>query len=105
MRKTTPPRERFTTFYFVDRSSGCWLWIGGTNGRYPLFGISRRTRVYAHRFSYEEFVGPIPSGLEIDHLCSNIKCVNPDHLQPVTHQENQRRYADSTVKCRHGHPY
>jgi hypothetical protein len=45
----------------------------------------------AHRFAYLEFVGPIPDGLVLDHLCRNKKCVNPDHLEPVTNAENLRR--------------
>lgn len=42
----------------------------------------------AHRFSYEILVGPIPEGMELDHLCKNRRCVNPAHLEPVTHHEN-----------------
>ena len=49
---------------------------------------------YLHRVSYEHFVGPIPTGLDIDHLCRNRKCLRPDHLEPVTRRENiQRGYA------------
>lgn len=45
----------------------------------------------AHRVVYESLVGPIPAGLELDHTCRVRRCVNPDHLEPVTHAENQRR--------------
>jgi hypothetical protein len=62
---------------YVDKSDGCWNWIGTTAGpgRYGYFHVggsrSNRQRVYAHRYSYELHVGPIPEGLEIDHLCRN----------------------------------
>lgn len=45
----------------------------------------------AHRWSYEHFVGPIPDGSQIDHLCRNRKCCNPEHLEPISHDENMRR--------------
>jgi hypothetical protein len=45
----------------------------------------------AHKFAYETLVGLVPQGLELDHLCRNTSCVNPDHLEPITHEENMRR--------------
>jgi hypothetical protein len=60
------------------------------------YGVVTRPRpnrhAYAHRAMYEFMVGPIPEGLELDHLCRNPPCVNPGHLEPVTRQENMRRY-------------
>lgn len=77
---------------YVEVTGFCWNWTGGTNGRYGVTGSgSSRTRTYAHRWAYEQLVGPIPVGLEIDHLCFNTLCVNPDHLEPVTTAENLRR--------------
>jgi len=74
--------------------TGCWEWTGHRRQRnYGSIGIGRRGRVTAHRFVYEHTIGPIPEGLEIDHLCCNQSCVNPLHLEPVTHRENMRRYA------------
>ena len=70
---------------------GCWLWTKsidyGGYGRIGQRGVNAR----AHRVSYEHFVGPIPDGLSLDHLCRNRRCVNPDHLEPVTGSENTRR--------------
>jgi hypothetical protein len=71
----------------------CWEW---TSARTPS-GYARVKRQgrdsQAHRVAYEVHVGPIPDGLELDHLCRNRGCVRPDHLEPVTHAENMRRGA------------
>lgn len=76
----------------VDRRpAGCWLWTGtiAPNG-YGYFAIKGRSQ-QAHRVAYELLVGPIPDGLDLDHLCRVRACVNPDHLEPVTRSENNRR--------------
>ncbi len=97
----------------VDKGdgTGCWLWMGGqgTLG-YGLFTLYHRN-MPAHRWSYEHFVGPIPAGLVIDHLCRTHACVRPDHLEPVTTRENvlrgispAARYARAT-HCIRGHPF
>lgn len=79
---------------------GCWIWRGRINDH----GYGIYADRMAHRISYELVVGPIPDGLEIDHLCCNTKCVRPEHLEPVTSEENvRRRYARQT-HCKHGHP-
>jgi hypothetical protein len=88
------------------RGAGCWLWSGPHNpegyGRLYAAGAQH----YAHRLAYELLVGPIPEGLEIDHLCQNPGCCNPKHLEPVTHAENQRRIAERTTACRRmGHDW
>lgn len=88
-----PPRtvdERFNQLWETS-DSGCWEWTGTkiSNG-YAEFSVDGQD-VYGHRWSYERFVGPIPDGLVIDHLCNNPGCVNPEHLEPVTNGENVRR--------------
>jgi hypothetical protein len=70
-----------------DRGEGCWLWNGKRN--HLGYGIFSERR--AHRVVYEHFVGPIGEGLELDHKCRVTSCVNPAHLEPVTHKENVRR--------------
>jgi hypothetical protein len=71
----------------------CWLWTGSKftdAGTYPRIYIQRKG-VRAHRFSYEIFIGPIPEGMTIDHLCRKTMCVNPLHLEVVTQSENSKR--------------
>lgn len=78
--------------YIVNSATGCWIWQRKTNKRwgYGYATISGRT-VLAHRAVYEEAKGPIGEGLELDHLCGNPSCVNPDHLEQTTAAQNIRR--------------
>lgn len=91
---------------------GCIEWIGGTNGvGYGTFHAGKKLRTYAHRWSYQYHVGPIPDGMHLDHLCRNPKCVNPEHLEPVTCRENLLRGVGPSAlhaaktHCPAGHPY
>lgn len=71
------------------REAPCWRWTGMTTGTRRVYGIYCSHR--AHRVVYEALIGPIPKGLQLDHLCRNTRCVNPEHLEPVTREENLRR--------------
>lgn len=83
------PLDRF--FSKVNVDGPCWEWIGqlGAQG-YGVFSFQRKDTA-AHRWIYQRLVGPVPAQLELDHLCRNRSCVNPDHLEPVTHKENVLR--------------
>lgn len=115
----------------VIAENGCWLWVLGTDrAGYARIQIGDRWTL-AHRASYETFVGPIPDGLDLDHVCHSNdqdcsggkcvhrRCVNPGHLEPVTSAENTARgrydpaiyladhYARKRAQthCLRGHPY
>lgn len=77
--------------YAVDPETGCWVWQRYRDRNGYGRKHSKGTMCWAHRVYYEQFVGPIPEGLDLDHLCSNPPCVNPEHLEPVTRAENTRR--------------
>lgn len=82
--------ERF--FAKVQKTSLCWLWMAGrTRNGHGVFGTGDGHSMGAHRWSYLHHVGPIPEGLELDHLCRVTRCVNPAHLEAVTSTENNRR--------------
>lgn len=134
--KRGPYRKRPVVLRLLDRIekdevSGCWLWTGSvkTNG-YAQIEVGGSTR-QAHRVAYEEFVGPIPDGLDIDHQCHNQdescgggpscrhrRCINPDHLEPATRSANLSRgrlvgntdpvlaqVQRAKTHCPAGHPY
>jgi len=108
--RKTPVADRFWPKVDKDGPGGCWLWTGRlTEQGYARTSINR-IHVPAHRWSYEQSKGPIPDGLELDHLCRVRHCVNPDHLEAVTHTENVRRGMSPKVIlarnniCQNGHP-
>jgi hypothetical protein len=88
-------RRKSPTEYIVDPVTGCWNWQRATiKGGYGSALCPRRKKVtVAHAIVYERHKGPVPDGLELDHLCRNHGCVNPDHLEPVSHLVNVRRGA------------
>lgn len=95
-------RARLARFFaMVQITPLCWNWTGGINGK--GYGIFRSKS--AHRFTYSWFVESIAAGLEVDHLCRNIRCVNPAHLEAVTPAENRRRAVIARTHCRSGHAF
>ena len=117
------PQERFWKKVnkngptLVPKLGPCWIWTAAINSHgYGQFMpiLKPRKLVPAHRFAYETLVGPIPEGLESDHLCRNPACVNPAHLEFVTHKINCRRGTvgivagarmRSKTHCPYGHEY
>ena len=98
--------HRFWAKVSPEPMSGCWLWTASLDGYgYGQFGKSKGVVLKAYRLSYELLVGPVPDGLEIDHLCRVRACLNPDHLEAVTHRENMRRAALLRTHCPSGHQY
>lgn len=92
----------------VDKTDTCWLWTAAKNNHYyGVFTINGKNYL-SHRVSYEMLVGQIPEGLHLDHLCRVTNCVNPAHLEPVTHKENIQRgisFNSKKTHCPNGHPY
>lgn len=95
----------------VRSGSGCLEWTKFIDkDGYGQFKIGSRKdgsrrMVRAHRWAYEQFVCDIPDGLQIDHLCRNRRCVNPEHLEPVTGLVNTRRgWRANKSECKYGHP-
>lgn len=105
-------KERFMRFVMHEPNTGCWLWNGGGHGRekdYGGFGYLGK-KVYAHRIAFMLFRGKVPEGLCLDHLCKTPRCVNPDHLEPVTLKENVLRGRNHEIArkyntCKRGHVY
>lgn len=108
VRRQIPPLMRF--FDKVEIIDTCWIWTAYCDSEgYGHFWLNG-TMTYAHYFLYELLVGPVPEGKEFDHLCRHTSCVNPAHLEPVTHQENCRRGEAGKLQrrrthCPHGHSY
>jgi hypothetical protein len=91
--------------------AGCWIWTGALAWGYGRIGERSGRIVPAHRVMYELCIGPIPDGLQLDHLCREPGCVNPLHLEPVTTRENILRGIGACARnaqvthCPHGHPF
>lgn len=84
-------KTRLWSMTRVNLVTGCWEWTGTKQSDgYAQVRFERRNRI-AHRVSYEYFLGPIPAGLELDHLCRVRHCINPEHLEPVSGTVNKLR--------------
>jgi hypothetical protein len=93
-----------TALHAIEFNAGeCVEWTGHVGHGYGLVRVGGKERV-AHKVIYEMLVGPVPNGLQLDHLCRNKLCVNHEHLEPVTQSSNMRRVAGTDEVCRRGHP-
>lgn len=112
-------KRRRLDSYVIDPETGCWLWTGRISADgYAVITRPRGSTNLVHRLLFELYRGPIPAALQLDHLCHSRdnaclggracvhrRCVNPDHLEPVTLQENIRRGVRARqTHCVHGHP-
>lgn len=111
LRKNVSHQQRFEEGYVRIPESGCWIWIAAMSDGYGHFMVNGKL-IKAHRYAYEQKHGPIPEGLQIDHLCRVRCCVNPAHLEAVTQQENMERgkkysnnHSRDKTHCPQGHPY
>ncbi len=111
-----PLTERLMKYVRVE--GDCWTWTGaiGKDDGYGRVSYGHANSKLAHRIAHMAFIGPIPEGLELDHLCRNRACINPEHLEPVTRSTNLKRglaetspqfrnYWASKTHCPRGHPY
>lgn len=105
--------DRLFARVLVD-DNGCWLYTGArTTGGYGSIGLGSRAAGtgYTHRVAYEHHVGPIPAGMDLDHLCRVRACCNPEHLEPVTRRTNLMRGETQTKRnatkthCKRGHEF
>ena len=95
----------------VRKTNTCWIWTGAKNHGYGQACIGHGRSVAAHVWVYRKLVGEVPVGLELDHLCRNRACVNPAHLEPVTHRVNCLRGEGLSARrakmthCHRGHEF
>ena len=113
------PRTRLRGVPLVDRlmyrtalmDNGCWLWLGATNakGYGHIRSVENGPLISVHRVAYELANGAVPEGLEVDHLCFERACLNPDHLEAISHTDNVRRGRHNQnhgkAECINGHAF
>lgn len=87
----------------VDATGDCWIWREESDRYGRVWDRADSSMVYAHRWIYELLIGVIPAGKVIDHICNVKRCVNPDHLRPITIRENVMRGMHPIYQCKRGH--
>ncbi len=99
--------ERFWAKVDKTAKAPCWIWTGWMNSEgYGRMWLNRHHNRRAHKIAYEQEHGAVPEGLVLDHLCRNRRCVNPNHLEPVSPYENVSRsplYNGNKTHCTNGH--
>lgn len=109
-------KKKWQGFYTVeylrarceDNEKGCWLWQGALAHGYGIVGRNQTGSTNVHKVIYILTHGLVPDGMELDHLCRNRACCNPEHLEPVTHLENMARgvsRCEKLTECLQGHPF
>lgn len=96
------PFDRFMSK--VVKTESCWIYTGHIDNGYGRFWYKGKG-VLAHRWIYEFLISPIPDQKQIDHLCRNRSCVNPEHLEIVSNNEQQKRRSIAQTHCKHGHEF
>ncbi len=93
---------------FLDKSitmpNGCWLWTGSAAGRCGSF-MEDYFYWHAHRWSYTYFIGEIPDGFVVHHKCKERFCVNPYHLETMSHADHQTLHVGNKTHCKRGHEF
>jgi len=106
--------DRLEDYISPEPNTGCWLWTGSVSGYGYAMTVADNKTIYVHRRIYEKYVGPIPAGHQIDHICRVKCCVNPRHLRPLTPTENVKaaggcfaagKLQSAKTHCPAGHEY
>lgn len=117
MKKVRSDIQRFLCLRHQDMATGCWNWTGSLRKGYPSFRIGSHTDgtrklVFAYRFIWEQIHGPVPKGMQLHHICENIRCVNPDHLEMLTVKQHVHKSPNNITHahlhkthCKYGHEF
>ena len=105
MRKRNRPHTKESLLALTCRDEDCLIWQGTKRSNGYGVTVFKGKQTTTHRVMYQLVVGDVPDGMEIDHTCNRRDCINPDHLQVVTHAENMFLGSSRRLTCRNGHPW